>query len=173
MVCFIFGSLFDNFLDFLGAHFGAHFGTRSAQEGNKTSPRGPSRASKTKKLHLKKVAFAWDCRHFSLLSPPKRASRGPRRLPRGIQRAPRPQKKRGQNWTQKLTNFGRILEPMLGPQNSKKYGQNCKSRCLPFPRIPRIQIMPRQKINERCEKTSLTGIILYKRKRGIRPYEAL
>ena len=43
----------------------------------------------------------------------------------------------------------------------------------PFPRISGIQIMPRQKVNERCKKRVLTGIILYKRKGGIRPYKTL
>ena len=43
----------------------------------------------------------------------------------------------------------------------------------PFPRISGIQIMPRQKVNERGNKTIMTGIILYKRKGGIRPYKAL
>ena len=42
----------------------------------------------------------------------------------------------------------------------------------PFPRISGVQIMPRQKINERGKKSFLTGIILYKRKGGIRPYKA-
>ena len=43
----------------------------------------------------------------------------------------------------------------------------------PFPRISGVQIMPRQKINERGKKAFLTAIILYKRKGGIRPYKAL
>jgi len=33
--------------------------------------------------------------------------------------------------------------------------------------------MPRQKITERGEKTAFPGIILSKRKGGIRPYKAL
>jgi hypothetical protein len=33
--------------------------------------------------------------------------------------------------------------------------------------------MPRQKINERGEKTTFSGIILSKRKGGIRAYKAL
>jgi hypothetical protein len=32
--------------------------------------------------------------------------------------------------------------------------------------------MPRQKVNESGEKTIMTGIILYKRKGGIRSYKA-
>ena len=37
------------------AHFGAHFGTRSAQEGAKMSPRGPSGASKSQKTGFSKT----------------------------------------------------------------------------------------------------------------------
>jgi hypothetical protein len=33
--------------------------------------------------------------------------------------------------------------------------------------------MPRQKVNERGKKTVMTGIILYKRKGGIRRYRGL
>jgi len=33
--------------------------------------------------------------------------------------------------------------------------------------------MPRQKVNERGKKNIMTGIILYKRKGGIRPHKAL
>ena len=123
----------EHFLVTLWTTFGAHFGTRSAQEGNKTSPRGPSRASKTKKLHLKKVAFALDCRHFSLLRPPKRASRGPRRLPRGTQRAPKPQQKRVQNWTQKLTIFRQILKQFWNPFWQKKNVKKRDHFCHPLP----------------------------------------
>ena len=43
----------------------------------------------------------------------------------------------------------------------------------PFPRISGVQIMPRQKINERGKKAILTEIILYKRKGGIRLKRAL
>ena len=43
----------------------------------------------------------------------------------------------------------------------------------PFPHISGVQIMPRQKINERGKKSILTEIILYKRKGGIRPYKGL
>ena len=57
---------------------------------------------------------------FTLLRPPKRASRGPRRLPRGTQRAPKPQQKRVQNWTQKLTNSRSILVTLFGTQKKTK-----------------------------------------------------
>ena len=52
------GSLFEPFLDQFWANFGVHFGTRSAQEGGKMSPRGPSRASETQK-----VAFPKSLKH--------------------------------------------------------------------------------------------------------------
>ena len=102
----LFGHFWDHFLDnflvtFLttfGAHFGVYFGTRSAQEGGKMSPRGPSRASKNQKAAfpktLKNIRFF---KVFGVQRPPRRASRGPRRLPRGTQRAPKPQKKGSKN----------------------------------------------------------------------------
>ena len=42
-----------------------------------------------------------------------------------------------------------------------------------MPRILGVQIMLRQKINERGKKAFLTGIILYKTKGGIRPYKVI
>ena len=85
------------------------------------SPRGPSRASKTNKATFSKKWFSrWTVCIFSLLRPPKRASRGPRRPPRGTQGAPKPQKKGIQKWTPKLTIFGPILGPFWGPF----WGQN-------------------------------------------------
>ena len=61
------------------------------------------------------------------------------------------------------TNFGAHSETQAQPKKNKKkliFG-------TPFPRISGIQIMPRQKVNERGKKRVLTGIILYKRKGGI------
>ena len=49
------GSLFEPFLDHFWGHFGGHFGARSAQEGGKMSPRGPARASNTKKVAFSKT----------------------------------------------------------------------------------------------------------------------
>ena len=111
-----FGPFFEHFLDHFWGHFGGHFGTRSAQEEGKTSPRGPSRASKTRKATfsktLKNLQFF---KVFGVQRPPKRASRGPRRLPRGTQRAPKPNKKEIQKWIPKLSIFCPILGPFWGP----------------------------------------------------------
>ena len=69
------------------------------------------------------------------------------------------------------------MEPTLKPKHNKKTKKKKLIFGTPFPRISGIQIMPRQKINERGEKAFLTEIILYKRKGGIkayiRPYKAL
>ena len=68
----------------------------------------------------------------------------------------------------KLTNFG----AHFGRKNDKQ--KNTKNIFgTPFPRISGVQIMPRQKVNERGKKAILTEIILYKRKGGIGPYKAL
>ena len=99
-------------------------------------------------------------------------SRKPQEAQDGSQKAPKKSK------TPKNRN------PNLRPKNIKKIGTNFwtlsktqaqlkKSKTesileTPFPRISGIQIMPRQKVNESGEKTIMTGIILYKRKGGIR-----
>ena len=57
--------------------------------------------------------------------------------------------------------------------NIQKTTKNATTFTPPFPHISGVQIMPRQKINERGEKTAFSGIILSKRKGGIRPYKAL
>jgi len=59
------------------------------------------------------------------------------------------------------------LEPTLKPKHSKKKQKTKLIFGTPFPRISGVQIMPRQKINERGEKTAFPGIILSKRKGGI------
>ena len=66
------------------------------------------------------------------------------------------------------TNFGAHSETQAQQKKNKKK----LKKWTPFPRISGVQIMPRQKINERGKKSFLTGIILYKRKGGIRPYKA-
>ena len=89
---------FGHFLDHFWGPFWGPFSDQISQRGSKMSPRGPSRASKTNKATFSKKWFSREtvC-IFSLLRPPKRASRGPRRLPRGTQRTPKPQKKGIQN----------------------------------------------------------------------------
>ena len=125
MHCFVI--IFQHFAD----HFSGNFwnpswspfldqiGPREA----KMNPRGPSRASKSQKTAFSKKWFSRGTfTIFSLLGPPKRASRGPRRLPKDTQRTPRPQKKGTQNWTQKLSKLGQILE-QFWDQNDKLKNQ--------------------------------------------------
>ena len=80
------------------------------------SPRGPSRASKTKKAAfaktLKNMQFL---KVFGVQRPPKRALGGLRGLPRGTQRASEPNKKGIQKKTPKLANFRPVLGPFWGP----------------------------------------------------------
>ena len=138
------------------------------------SPREPSGASKNQKAAFSKKWFSRGtvC-IFSLLRPPKRASRGPRRLPRGTQRAPKP-KKKGSKLDPQIntfwTNFGAILGPKMGLQKGTK---NRTTFWTPLHRISGVRITPRQKINERGEKPTGAGIILSKRKGGIRPHKTL
>ena len=138
------------------------------------NPRGPSRASKSQKTAFSKKWFSrGTVGIFSLLGPPKRASRGPRRLPKDTQRTPRPQKrvpKLDPKIIKKMDQFWGNLRKKNGKQLSTK---NRNVFRTPFPRISGIQIMPRQKINERGEKAYSAGIILNLKKGGIRPYKTL
>ena len=93
--------------------------------GTKMSPRGPLGSSKNQKpVFIKKWFSRGTVGIFSLLRPPKRASRGPRRLPRGTQGAPKPQKKGIQKWTPNLTIFWLIFGPFWGPFWAPKLLQN-------------------------------------------------
>ena len=103
---------------------------------------------------------------------------------RGISRKPQ-EAQDGSQKTPKKSKTPKNRNPKLRPKiikkigtnfwtNSKTQAQQKKTKMdpilgTPFPRISGIQIMPRQKVNERGEKTIMTGIILYKRKGGIRP----
>ena len=107
---------------------------------------------------------------------------------RGFSRKPQ-EAQDGSQKTPKKSKTPKNRNPKLRPKIIKKIGTNFwthsktqaqqkssrkkKLSRTPFPRISGIQIMPRQKINERGEKAFLTEIILYKRKGGIRPYKAL
>ena len=138
------------------------------------SPRGSLGSSKNHKPVLIKKWFSHGTVGiFSLLRPPKRASRGPRGLPRGTQGAPKaPQKSLKLN--PKINRFCTHFGTQAGSQNGyPKTPPNQSSSQTPFPHISGVQIMPRQKINERGEKTAFSGIILSKRKGGIKLYKPL
>ena len=150
--------------------FWDQIGPRRGQD----EPKRAIKSFKDQKSYIFKKWFSrWTVCIFSLLRPPKRASRGPRRLPRGTQRAPKPQKKGIQKGTQKLAIFGPILGPFWGPfwdpKLLQKGTKNGTTFGIPFPRISGVRETPRQKINERGEKPTGAGIILSKRKGGIRP----
>ena len=119
-----FDHFFENFLITFWKTFGTILGPILGPDPPKRDQDEPKTAIRSFKEPKNCINKYWFSRGtvgiFSLLRPPKRASRGPRRLPRGTQRAPRPQKKGIQNWTQKLTNFGQILEPILGPKSKAK-----------------------------------------------------
>ena len=110
---------------------------------------------------------------FWLQRPLRRASRGPRRLPKGTQRNPRPQKKGPKIGPKNYQILDKFWSPFWDPKAKQEKTKMDPILGTPFPRISGVQIMPRQKINERGKKAFLTEIILYKRKGGIRPYKAL
>ena len=109
---------------------------------------------------------------FGVQRLPKRALGGPRRLPRGTQRASKPEKgdpkidpQFGNFWT----NFGAILGSILGPKTAPKGDQNG----TPLRRVSEVRRKPNQELNERGAKATGAGVILSKRKGGIRPYKVL
>ena len=106
----------------------------------------------------------------------KGLSRKPQEAEEGSQKAPK-KSKTPKNRNPKLSpKIIRKMEPILEPTLKPKHSQKKTKKLIfetPFPRISGVQIMPRQKVNERGKKAFLTEIILYKRKGGIRPYKAL
>ena len=98
---------------------------------------------------------------------PQEAQEGSQEAPKELQK---PQKK-SLKLNPKINKFCTHFGTQTGSQNgSPKTPPKKSSSERPFPHISGVQIMPRQKINERGKKRVLTGIILYKRKGGIRPY---
>ena len=77
-------SILGTFWTTFGVVSGLQFGTRSAQEGVKMGPKGPSRASKTQKAAIAKTfKNHMFFKVFGVQRPPRKALGGPRRLPRG------------------------------------------------------------------------------------------
>ena len=126
----------------------------------------------SKNCIFKKVVFALDIHHFFVLRASqkriKRPKKAPKRHPKNS-KTPKKGPKIGPKNYNKLDQFW----GNLGKKNGKQKNKNGSIFGTPFPRISGVQIMPRQKVNERGEKRVVTGIILYKRKGGIRPYKAL
>ena len=82
-------------------------------------------------------------------------------------------KKKHQNWNKKTPWFEANLATLAAKIDIQEDTKNGTTSDTPFPHISGVQIMPRQKINERGEKTASPGIILSKKKGGIRTYRAL
>ena len=99
------------------------FWDQIGQRGGKMSPREPSGASKSQK-----AAFSKTLKNFRFLKvfgsrglprEPQEAQEGSQEAPKELQNP----KKGIQNWTQKLTNFGQILEQFWGPKREAKKSQ--------------------------------------------------
>ena len=76
-------------------------------------------------------------------------------------------KKKHKNWNKKTPWFEANLATLAAKIDIQEDTKNGTTSDTPFPHISGVQIMPRQKINERGEKTAFPGIILSKRKGGI------
>ena len=103
-------------------------------------------------------------------------SRKPQEAQDGSQKAPTKSKTPKNRNPKSNPKIIKNWEPIFGA-NSENQAQPKSARKkrdleTPFPCISGVQIMPRQKINERGKKAFLTAIILYKRKGGIRPFKA-
>jgi len=155
-------------------HFEAHFGIRAAQEGQ-DEPKRAIRSFKEPKTFIfknlkKPIGFLKVFGYRGLSRKPQEAEEGSQKAPKKSKTPKNRNPKLRPKIIKKIgTNFGAHSETQAQPKKTKAgpiFG-------TPFPRISSIQIMPRQKINERCEKAFLTEIILYKRKGGIRPFKAL
>ena len=112
----VFEILLGCLLDYFWAPFWGPFWDQIGPRRGQDEPKRAIKSFKDQKSYIFKKWFSHrTVGIFSLLRPPKRASRGPRRLPRGTQGAPKPQKKGIQKWTPKLTIFGPILGPFWDP----------------------------------------------------------
>ena len=138
----------------------------SPKEPSGASKKQKTACSKTLKNHLSLKVFGYR----DLSREPQEAQEGSQKAPKEIQ----DHKKRDPKLDPKIIKFWTNFGAHFGTQKqSKKTPQKKPILGTPFPRISGVQIMPRQKINERGKKAFLTGIIFYKRKGGIRPYKAL
>ena len=163
--------MFTTFSKNVETHFGTHFGIRVGQEGQ-DEPRRAIRSFKEPKTFIfknlkKPMCFLKVFGYRGLSRKPQEAEEGSQKAPKKSKtpknRNPKLSPKIIKNWNQ---FFGAHSETQAQPKKNKKkliFG-------TPFPRISGVQIMPRQKINERGKKAFLTEIILNKRKGGMRHY---
>ena len=144
-------------------------------------PRGPrwtqedhQELQRVKNLHFQKpLKTPGFFKGFWLQRLLKKASRGPRWLPKDTRKIQDPKNRNPKLRPKIIKKIGTNFLTHSKTQPHQKKNKKKSILGTPFPRISGIQIMPRQKVNERGEKTIMTGIILYKRKGGIKPYKAL
>ena len=140
----------------------------------KMSPKEPSGASKNQKPSFSKTLKTM-C--FFKVFGYRGLSRKPQEAEEGSQKAPKksktPKNRNPKSNPKIIKNWEPIFWSPLWNQAQPKSARKKLDFGSPFPRISGVQIMPRQKINERGEKAFLTEIILYKRKGGIKPNKAL
>ena len=97
----------------------------SPKEPSGASKKQKTACSKTLKNHLSLKVFGYR----DLSREPQEAQEGSQKAPKEIQ----DHKKGTQNWTQKLSNFGQILEPILGPKSKAKKNKNGPHSGDPLP----------------------------------------
>ena len=77
----------------------------------------------SKNCIFKKVVFAWDIHHFFALRASQKSVKGPKKAPKRHPKNSKTPKKKTQNWTQKLSKLGQILEQFWGPKRQAKNSQ--------------------------------------------------
>ena len=135
----------------------------------KMSPKEPSGASKNQKPSFSKT-LKNQCvfKGFWLQRLLKKASRGPRWLPKDTRKIQDPKNRNPKLIPKIIKKIGTYFRTHSKTQAQLKKSKKKSILETPFPRISGIQIMPRQKVNERGEKTASPGIILSKRQGGIK-----
>ena len=139
----------------------------------KMSPKEPSGASKNQKPSFTKtlknpLVFS----RFLATEASQESLKRPKMAPKRHQKIKDPKNRNPKLIPKIITKIGTYFGAHSETQAQPKKNREKIVFGTPFPRISGVQIMPRQKINERGKKASLTEIILYKRKGGIRPYKA-
>ena len=117
---------------------------------------------------FKKVVFALDIRRFFALRASQKSVKRPKKAPKRHPKNSKTPKKGPKIGPKNYQILDKFWSPFWDPKAKQKKTKMDPILGTPFPRISGVQIMPRQKINERCEKAFLTEIILYKRKGGIK-----
>ena len=111
-----------NFLITFGTMLGLILGPCLPKRDQDEPKRAIRSFKKSKNCICKKVVFALDCRHFFILEASQESLERPKRAPKRHPKSSKTPKKRDPNWTQKLTNFGQILEQFWDPKWASKKG---------------------------------------------------